>query len=105
MKYKAGDIVKIKTWKEMKKEYGINSIGSIKCNCGFPKDMEEELNKNFPDRIVEIKERNEGNRHYQNYYKIENTEYAWSDDMIEGLSIDYKKPEPILSRFDILDIR
>ena len=37
MKYKTGDIVKIKTWEEMKKEYGCSHGDSINCKYSFTK--------------------------------------------------------------------
>ena len=59
MKYKIGDKVKIKTWKEIEEEYGCENRDSeniyCKCACVFLKKMEtniEELNCN---RILTIK--------------------------------------------------
>jgi len=41
--------VKIKTWKEMEREFGLNGWGDINCMCNFTKEME---NKMPEDRII-----------------------------------------------------
>ncbi len=62
MKYKIGNKIRIKKWKEMKRERDSSAhIGYIKS--------------------------------------------ASSDNIIECLTLDYKEPEPIHTRFEILDIR
>ena len=44
---------KIKTWEELEKEYGIDKGGNINSinDCIFSKEDEEEIGKNFPDRV------------------------------------------------------
>ena len=42
--------VRIKTWDEMEKEFGV-SRGSIDCSCFFTREMENDIPK---DRIVEL---------------------------------------------------
>lgn len=37
--FMVGDRVVIKTWEQMKTEYGVDEFGSIKCKCGFLKAM------------------------------------------------------------------
>ncbi len=102
MKYKVGDKVKIKTWKEMEKEYGLSEQGSINHTIGyfFMRTGEDYLNKNFPDRVLTIK------KVFINSYSMKNTYWAWIDDMIECLIEDYKEEIviPITNRFEILDL-
>ena len=109
MRYKVGDRVRIKTWEEMEAEYGTNTNGSIRCDIIFvfvPK-MEKELNELKTDRTLTIRKINEL---YKYYFMKETTGYFWNDKMIECLVEDYKETEieifePIISRFEILDIR
>lgn len=37
--YKVGDRVRIKSWEQMEKEYGLDAAGDIKCKCAFVKSM------------------------------------------------------------------
>jgi len=97
MRYKVGDKVKIKTWKEMQKKYGLN--GDV-IECGFVIGMEKQLNEKFPDRILEIETVNKCNYSMKNFKY-----YVWNDKMIKCLAKGYKEPEQITSRFDILDFR
>jgi len=87
MEYKAGDKVKIKTWKKMEEEFG-SSGDFIKMHHGFMKGRERALNTFSPSRVLEVKE-------VKNYRKNDivytmegnlggyNT--WWTDDSIEGL--------------------
>jgi len=101
MKYKVKDKVKIKTWKEMEKEYGVFvKKGSIKCKYAFTKGMEEEIEELNCNRILTIE------YVYSNSYGIkEISSWTWSDDMIKCLVKNEIKSKPITSRFEILDIR
>lgn len=39
-RYKVGDIVQIRQWDDMVKEFGVNYYGVIRCNnCGFVREM------------------------------------------------------------------
>ena len=104
MNYKVGDKVKIKTWESMKKEYGIDGIGSIRLPYfPFVKEMERGISKICPDRILTIK--STGYEFAREFYKMQEDDigWKWSGTAIEHL---YKEPvyEPIKSRFDILDL-
>jgi hypothetical protein len=39
-------LVKIKTWDQMEKEFGLTGSGSINCTIVFTEEMEEDLPKN-----------------------------------------------------------
>lgn len=97
MEYKLNNIVKIKTWEDMEKEYGL--VGrSIHCNEYFTPDMERDLKEYFPDRILTI-----GYKDSHFYKMLELYNWQWSDDMIECLA-EKEIIEPIFSRFEILDL-
>ena len=104
MKYKIGDKVKIKTWEEMEKEFGLLDYGSghirILCPTHYLNNMEKELNKLNCNRILTIK-RIEVRQPY--HYLMEEMKYIWTDEMIKELveEVCY----PILNRYEILDLR
>lgn len=99
MKYKTGDKVKIKTWEEMEKEFGLYEDEDIKCHKTFIQLMERSIETLDTDRVLTIKTVN-GN----DYYTTIETNWNWSDDMIKCLASDYKEPVPIYTRFEILDL-
>ena len=95
MRYKVGDLVKIKTWKEMEKKYGLNEFGNIKNKApAFVEEMEEGLSPNRIVKIYEVRER-------YNCYHVDGSIWNWTDNMIEG---SLKELEPIKNRFEILDL-
>ncbi len=57
MKYKVNDRVKIKSWDDMEREYGLDSFGDIVPLDGFSFSSEKEkcLNDRDSDRILTIK--------------------------------------------------
>lgn len=103
MKYEVGQKVRIKTWEQMKKEYGSLSCNILTTNFFyFTRDMEKVASIN--NRVVTIKESRSSC-----YIMVEsNKEYYWTDAMIERSYTNTKKKKckllRIKSRFEILDL-
>ena len=109
MKYKAGDRVKIKTWAQMEKEYikgtFVENLVSICPNkdyhYAFTIEMEENLAKIAPNRIVEIKRVSSKDTYYIEGFGMN---YNWMDFMIEGIAKEEEEETPPLNRFQLIDI-
>ena len=86
--FKVGDRVIIRDWDDMEKEFGLNSLGSIKCKCGFTADMKKLCGKvaqiksfdKFDNRVVRLE--------FENFTK--DTYFSFSTDMIKKVSKNYK---------------
>ena len=104
MKYKIGDKVKIKTWKVMEKEYGLDENRNIQSqNYKFTIDMEREINAKFPDRILTIEEIKEEIK--SDFYRMKEINYGWVDEMIEGLATPPTiSLFPTTKRFQLMDL-
>ncbi len=75
--------VKIKTWEQMEKEFGLDEVfGDIACRCSFVKEMEWAITK---DRIIEIYEIDE---HFYWEEGLESNEWEITNDMIEEIIKD-----------------
>jgi len=98
MKYKPGDIVKIKTWEEMVEEFEINWEGDIKLgSTHFPGPVEKKISKEFPNRIVTIKSM---------YSKPSPTEYEYDIEEPGGWFTSFMEEEILTKHPDrILTIR
>lgn len=106
MKYKVGDRVEIKTWKDMKEEFGeatnqMHSNWFINCQGHFLKSMEENIDQITSNRILTIER-----LHFNDYYYMEEEKEGkscWTEDMIKGLEKE-EIFEPIHNRWEILDL-
>jgi len=86
MKYKVGDKVRIKSWKEMEKEYGVDSHGDIKSGVPFLTSM-----RKYCGKIMTIQQVG-----WSWYYMEESGNWCLTDEMIKGLAtkrtvIEYKE--------------
>lgn len=80
MEYKIGDKVKVRTWEDMKKEFGLGWGDNIKCRCAFTESM-----RKYCGKIVTIKGSFDGFDHKYKIYRIKEDGgyWSWSDDMFE----------------------
>ena len=93
MKYKVGDKVKIRSWEDMEKEFGLDSDGDIKNgDTNFVRDMEHYCGKELT--ISEV---------YSSFYHtFEGGDWAYTDNMFEDVSetttvILYKKDNTVVA--------
>jgi len=103
VKYKVGDLVRIKTWEELENEYRLDKDGDIVIYSTyityyFIRKKEKLMKAEFPDRIVKIKKVEKDTYEMEDF---EEDQWHWPDYVIKEKVII----EPIYSRFDILDIR
>ncbi len=102
MKYKVGDRVRIKTWDQMKSEFGVQD-GYIDCKLRFTPEMEENVKRECPNRIFVIKFADD-NDHADYRMETSGRNWSWSEEMIECLEEDYKVTTLIpVSRFELMD--
>ncbi|GAF99041.1 unnamed protein product [marine sediment metagenome] len=106
-KYKIGDRVRIKTWKEMEKEFGLwpsalHSPDEIKTGHYLFTSKLESILTTITDRILTIE-----SGHMDYYYvkelgDIDNSSVRWkiTDEMIA----EKEALDPIKNRFEILDL-
>jgi len=84
MKYKVGDRVEIKSWEEMKKEYGVDECGDIAVSkSSFTSNM-----RKYCGKIMTIARVNVGDYGRYWYYNMreDNEEWFWNNKMIKGLA-------------------
>lgn len=107
MKYKAGDKVAIRTWKDMEREYvkeGGDSFDILLCRRGYTSRMEEELLKINSNRVLTIKAVDNICGKYE-MEEMEEREYVWDDEMIKGLYVEGSEQVEFeeVSRFSLID--
>ena len=75
-RYKVGDIVQIRQWDDMVKEFGVNYYGVIRCNnCGFVREMKKYCGKKL--RIIGIRNFNDA------YYLNTGNYWTFTSEMFE----------------------
>ena len=106
MRYKAGDRVKLKSWKEMKEEFASNSSYIeivLPSNRIYTNGMRKFV-ENSSDRIVTIEELASATKRSTAGYSIKEFSCYWDDFMIECLASEFVVEIAIDSRFEILDL-
>lgn len=76
MKYKVGDVVRIREWDDMENEFGLDDDGAIKCSGSFVISMKE-----FCGREGTIYDFN--GSYYKIVFDCEEKSWNFSDDMID----------------------
>lgn len=79
-KFKVGELVRIKQWDDMVKEFGTKDTGSVNCKCYFTVAM-----KPLCGKYAEIKDLRVDDIVFLRFFNCENEEKCWSysTDMIE----------------------
>ena len=91
MKYKVGDKVRVRSWEDMKKEYGIAKTGSIpvRRDVSFVPEMKRLCGKEL---VI--------SRVFQDSYKVKDSDWYWTDEMFEPIShtiVIYKKDNQVIA--------
>ena len=79
-KFKVGELVRIRQWDDMEKEFGLTMLGSISCQCCFTDEM-----KPLCGKYAEIVRLDKDGRVGLKFFNCDdlNTGWAYSTDMIE----------------------
>ena len=78
-KFKVGELVRIRQWDDMAKEFGLTMLGSISCQCCFTDEM-----KPLCGKYAEIEDLNDGQVELK-FFNCDDLDTccAYSTDMIE----------------------
>ena len=79
-KFKVGELVRVRQWDDMEKEFGLTMLGSISCQCCFTDEM-----KPLCGKYAEIVRLDKDGRVALKFFNCDdlNTNWAYSTDMIE----------------------
>lgn len=91
MKYKVGDKVRVRSWEDMKKEFGIAKTGNIpvRRDVSFVPSMKHLCGKELVITRV-----------YPDWYKVKDQDWYWVDEMFEPIShtiIIYTKNNQVIA--------
>lgn len=78
--FKVGELVRIRQWDDMAKEFGVDDDGSIMCHYSFAEDM-----KPLCGKYAEIREHSDNGRVLLRFFNCEkeSTDWTFHTDMIE----------------------
>ena len=79
-KFSVGELVRIRQWDDMEKEFGVNDCGSIMCHYSFSYDM-----KPLCGKYAEIREHSDNGRVLLRFFNCEKESTCWAfhTDMLE----------------------
>lgn len=79
-KFKVGELVRIRQWDDMEKEFGTTASGTVNCKCGFTVTM-----KPLCGKYAEIKDLRVDDIVFLHFFNCEEDDKCWSysTDMIE----------------------
>lgn len=91
MKYKVGDKVRIRSWEDMKREYGVDRHGNIpvRKDANFVTSMKHLCGKEL---VI--------SRVLKDCYKVKDLDWYWTDEMFEPIShtiVIYKKDNQVIA--------
>lgn len=93
--FKVGDRVRIRSWSDMEKEFGLNDSGSIACRCSFTESMRSQCGKVLTIEQIHSKG-SDGS--YRVEFEEEDFRNSYSTDMIEPINY-FSKTMTTLAQF------
>lgn len=84
--FQVGDVVRVRSWDDMKDEFGLDVMGNINCRFCFTRDMQKMCGKLY--HVSKVKQDGFGERRAQVYLeerpmRTDIWEYSWCAGMLE----------------------